>query len=106
MAVMAQHLNGTALRLDRVNPAISPELAAIVARCLAREPQERYPDMTAFMDALNHPETADLSILEKANTAPVGGGSFLQSQAIQAIGISVLIMAVIVALALALQALR
>ena len=36
LAVMAQHLNGTAPRLDRVNPAISPELAAIVARCLAR----------------------------------------------------------------------
>jgi len=106
MAVMAQHLNGTAPRLDRVNPSISPELAAIVARCLAREPQDRYADMTAFLDALNHPESVDLSILEKANNAPVGGGSFLQSQVIQAIGISVLIMAVIVGLALALQALR
>jgi len=106
MAVMAQHLNGTAPRLDRVNPSISPELAAIVARCLAREPQDRYADMTAFLDALNHPESVDLSILEKANNAPVGGGSFLKSQVIQAVGISVLIMAVIVGLALALQALR
>jgi eukaryotic-like serine/threonine-protein kinase len=106
MAVMAQHLNGTAPRLDRVNPVVSPELAAIVARCLARNPANRYPDMIAFIDALNHPESADLSILAQAQTAPVRETSFLRSQAIKAVGISVLIMAVIVALALGLQAIR
>jgi eukaryotic-like serine/threonine-protein kinase len=106
MAVMAQHLNGIAPRLDRVNPSISPELAAIIARCLARQPQDRYPDLTAFLDALNHPETADLSILKQAQTAPVSEASFQQAQIFKAIGISILILAVIVALALALQAIR
>jgi serine/threonine protein kinase len=106
MAVMAQHLNNTATRLDRVNPSISPEFAAIVARCLARNPANRYPDMLAFIEALNHPESADLSVLEQKQTAPVGKASFQQMQVIKAIGISILIMAVIVVLALALQALR
>ena len=106
MAVMGLHLNNTAPRLDRVNPSISPQLAAIAARCLARDPANRYPDMAALMEALDHPETVDLSILDQAQSAPTGGASVLQSQVLKAIGISALIMAVIVALALALQALR
>ena len=106
MAVMGLHLNNTAPRLDRVNPSISPQLAAIAARCLARDPANRYPDMAALIEALDHPETVDLSILDQAQSAPTGGASVLQSQVLKAIGISALIMAVIVALALALQALR
>ena len=107
MAVMAQHLNHAAPRLDRANPVISIELAAIVARCLARDPKDRYPNMLALIEALDHPETVDLSILEKAsNTAPVGSPSLLQLQVLKAIGISLVIMVTIVALALMLQALR
>jgi serine/threonine-protein kinase len=106
MAVMAQHLNGTAPRLDRINPAVSPELAAIVARCLARRPEDRYPDLTAFLEALAHPETADLSLLDQVNAAPVSENSFVQAQTFKAVGIAILIMVVIVGLALALQALR
>jgi serine/threonine protein kinase len=107
MAAMAQHLNQTAPRLDRANPAIPAELAAIVAHCLARKPEERYPDMAALINALDHPETVDLSILEKTDAATtVGGMSLLQLQALKAIGISLVIMVAIVALALTLQALR
>lgn len=107
MVVMAQHLNNTAPRLDHTNPAISIELAAIVARCLARNPEERFPDMLALIEALDHPETVDLSILEKAGSAaPAGGASLFQLQVLKAIGISLVIMVAIVALALALQALR
>jgi serine/threonine protein kinase len=107
MAVMAQHLNNTAPRLDKTNPAIPVELAAIAARCLARNPDERYPNVPALIESLEHPESVDKSILDKANnTTTTGGGSLLQSQAVKAIGISVLILAAIVFLALALQALR
>jgi serine/threonine-protein kinase len=107
MAVLAQHLNNTAPRLDRADPRISLEVAAIVARCLARNPNERYPDMAALIDALDHPETADLKILEKAvNAAPAGAASFLKSEAVKAIGVALLIMLVIVVLAVALQAVR
>jgi len=56
MAVMAQHLQKEAPRLDRINSSISPELAAIVARCLARDPNTRYPDMSAFIANLDNPE--------------------------------------------------
>jgi serine/threonine-protein kinase len=107
LAVMAQHLNGTATRLDKVNPAIPVELAAITALCLARNPEERYADMPALMDALDHPESADLSILEKAAGKATGSeSSFVQSQTLKAIGIAIVILLAIVALALALQSLR
>jgi serine/threonine-protein kinase len=107
MVVMAQHLNNSAPRLDRANPAVPVELAAIAARCLARDPDERFADMAAFIAALDHPESVDISILDKAaNNAPAGTNSLIQSQAFKGIGIALAIMAVIVILALALQALR
>jgi serine/threonine-protein kinase len=107
LAVMAQHLNHTAPRLDRANSMIPVELAATVAHCLARNPEERYPDMAALINALDHPETVDLSVLEKAGSpTPAGSISLLQLQALKAIGISLVIMVAIVALALTLQALR
>jgi len=39
MAVMAQHLQKDAPRLDRINTAISLELAAVVSHCLAPRSQ-------------------------------------------------------------------
>ena len=36
MAIMAQHLHGVAPRLDQLNPAVSPQLAAVVAKSLQR----------------------------------------------------------------------
>ena len=104
LAVMATHLNSTAPRLDRVQANVTPQIAAIVARSLQRNPDERYQDMRAFIDALNYPETASLAILDQAPTTK--SNQFWRSQSVQAIGISVVVMIVIVALALALQALR
>ncbi len=46
MAVMAQHLNGTALRLDVSTHRFRRTQRR--ARCLARKPQDRYADMTAL----------------------------------------------------------
>lgn len=106
LAIMAQHLNGLAPRLDLVNPVVSPALAAIVARCLARKPEARYPDLAAFVEALEHPETADLSLLNPAPSAPLGDGSFFQSQTFKGLGLSLVILLALIALALALQALR
>ena len=104
LAVMAMHLNGVAPRLDKEKPGISPHVAAVVARALHHDPDKRYADMRAFIDALNHPETADLSVLDQkpiSNVTP-----WWKSQAIQAIGISLIIMVAIIVLALILQALR
>lgn len=104
LAVMASHLNNVAPRLDRIRPGVSPQWAAIVARALARDPQERYPDLRAFIEALNHPETADLSILDKQ--APPRLVSFWRSQTAKMIGATVVIVLTIVVLAVVLQALR
>jgi hypothetical protein len=103
MVVMAQHLNGTAPRLDRVDPSISPQLAAIVATCLARNPNDRYADMSALIDALDHPENADLTILEKVNTSSKFALSLTQIQVIQGLLIAVGIIGGLILLALSLQ---
>jgi len=106
MAVMAQHLNGTAPRLDQVNPSIPVQLAAIVATCLARKPEDRYANMAAFMDALDHPENADVSILDKLNTPKGFFPSLEHLQAVKGILTGLGIVTVLTILALLLQALH
>ena len=105
MAVMAQHLQKDAPRLDRCNPAVSPGLAAIVSCCLARNPNSRYQDMPAFINGLDHPEMADLEILDKLDS-PASRISIWQSQAFRGIVIALAILAGFVILALLLQALH
>jgi len=107
MAVMAQHLNNTAPRLDRIKPGVPAKLAAIAARCLSRVPEERFADMPALIQALDHPETVDLAILEiDQKNNPAIGDDLLQSPTIKAIGISILIMLAFLTLAFLLQELR
>ncbi len=104
MVIMAQHLNGTAPRLDRVNPSIPAELAAIVAKCLSRDPDQRYVDMPALVDALDHPENADLSVLEKLDTSSsVSNMSITQRQVLQGILIALGIITALAFLAFGLQ---
>jgi eukaryotic-like serine/threonine-protein kinase len=105
LAVMAQHVQGTAPRLDRVQPSVPCELAAVVARSLQRDPAARYPDMQSFIEALDHPETADLLLLEQADEAVAAGNtpSFWRSSAFKAVLAAILIMCAIVVLAVLLQ---
>ncbi len=103
LAVMAQHLQGVAPRLDREQPGVSQSVAAIVARCLQRDPNDRYQDMRALIESLDHPETADLSLLDQA---PAPRTSFWNSQVVRAIALSLVVMLAIIALAFALQAIR
>lgn len=106
LAIMAQHLNGTAMRLDRVNPAVSPNLAAIVARCLAHDPHQRYDSMEALIEALDHPENADLSILDKLHHSANSSASLMQMQTVKGILIALGIVAVLIVVALVLQQFR
>src|SRR6266511_5192879 len=106
MAIMAQHLRGTAQRLDRINPLVSPQLAAIVATCLALNPKDRYADMDALIEALDHPENLDVTILEKLNHRPAHATSLTQLQVIQGILIAIGILGVLIILALGLQYLQ
>jgi len=105
MAVMAQHLQNDAPRLDHVNSAISPELAAIVSYCLARNPNNRYQDMLALINGLDHPEIADLGILDKLDSLP-NRSSFWQSQAFRGVAIALAILAGFTILAMLLQTLH
>lgn len=106
LAVMAQHAHGTPPRLDVEQPGVPLYLAAIVARCLQREPSDRYPDMVALVAALDRPETVDLAILDKVEPPKKTWRDWLRSSVARAIAISVLVMVTIVVLAFALQALR
>ena len=104
MVIMAQHLNGTARRLDRVNPFIPSTLAAIVAKCLSRDPNQRYTDMTALVDAFDQPENADLSVLEKSDTSSsMSNMSITQRQVLQGILIALGIIGGLALLAFGLQ---
>jgi serine/threonine protein kinase len=105
MAVMAQQLYHPIPRLDKDRPGVPLPLAALVTRCLQKKPDERFPDMRAFLDALDHPETVDLSILETAGGKP-SGDPYLRNQVLQAIAISFGILFAIALLALLLQSLR
>ena len=108
MAVMAQHLNNTAPRLDKVNPSISTQVAAIVATCLARNPEDRYPTMDALMAALENPEAVNISILDQSSTPtkPSSNLSLTTQQTIKGVAIAVGIIIVLVLLSLGLQTLR
>jgi serine/threonine-protein kinase len=107
MVIMSQHLNGTAPRLDRVNPAVTSQVAAIVANCLARNPADRYANMDALIQALDHPEDVDVSVLDSLKNAPPKSSmSLAQMQVIQGIVIAIAILGGLVLLALGLQYLR
>ena len=106
MAIMAQHLNGTAPRLDKINPEVPPQIAAIVAKCLARNPDDRYPNMEALIAAFDHPESEDVSILEKLNATVPAAPSLEGMQTLKGVLIAFGIMVVLVLLALGLQFLR
>jgi eukaryotic-like serine/threonine-protein kinase len=101
LAVMAQHLQGRAEPLNALQPAVSPALAATVARSLARDPEERFQDMPAFVDALDHPETVDLAVLAKVAAQPAN--AWWRSPALRAIALGFLLLAVLVVLAVLLQ---
>ena len=105
LAIMAQRLNGDAPRLDKLRPAVSEQVAAIVARCLQRDPKERYPDMQALIDALDHPETADTALLARLQNASAKT-PWWRSSVLRAVLISIVILAAIILLALALQFLK
>jgi serine/threonine protein kinase len=105
LAVMAQHLQGAIPRLDKENPAVSPQLAAVVAKTLQRNPDDRYLTVPTFIEALDHLDQVDISILDKA-TGPQTAVPIWRSKTVMMVGISILVMLAIVAFAFAAQALR
>jgi hypothetical protein len=105
MAVMSQHLQKTAPRVNKIRTDLSVELAATVARCLARNPDDRFPDMKSLIEALDHPETVDTTILTNLDMNP-HQSTFWQSQTIRGVGIALAILIAFAALAFLLQVLH
>jgi serine/threonine-protein kinase len=105
MAVMAQHLKGIVPRLDKEQEGVSPQAAAFVARCLQRNPNDRYTDMHALISELDNLDAIDISILEKA-TGPGSAAPFWRSPVFIAVGSAIALMIAIIILALILQHLR
>jgi len=105
LAVMAQHLHGAIPRLDKERPDISPQLAAIVAKCLMKNPDERYTDMKAMLYDLDHLESVDLSVLDKLDkeSPPV---PFYKSSIFLSVGAGLGILLFLALLGLLLQAIR
>jgi serine/threonine-protein kinase len=105
LAVMAQQMHGAIPRLDKERPEISPQLAAVVAKCLMKNPDERYSDMKNMLYDLDHLESVDLSILDKLNEAsqPV---PFYKSPIVLSVGAGLGILILLALLGLLLQAIR
>jgi serine/threonine-protein kinase len=105
LAVMAQHLKGSVPRLDREVAGVSPQLAAVAARALERRPEDRQPDLHAFLHELTHLEEVDVAILDQA---PGSAGAYrgLKLPAMGPITIAIVSLLGIVVLAFALQKLR
>ena len=64
IAVMMQHVSAPPTPPDLVNPTISPAVTQVILRCLAKNPQERFPNVAALVvalaDALRVPITSSL----------------------------------------------
>jgi eukaryotic-like serine/threonine-protein kinase len=104
-AVMAMHLKGGVPRLDHEVPEVSTQLAAVAARALQRHPEDRHPDLHAFVHELTHLEEVDTAILDKAPEA-TASAKVRSLPAMGPILIAFVILLGIVVLALALQKLR
>ncbi|HEY0755832.1 MAG TPA: serine/threonine-protein kinase [Ktedonobacteraceae bacterium] len=52
IAVMMQHVNALPTSPNLVNPGISPALTQVILRCLAKNPQTRFPTVTFLVSAL------------------------------------------------------
>jgi serine/threonine-protein kinase len=50
--LLAQHLGATPIPPSRLQPTVPRDLEAVILRCLAKEPGERFPDMLSLRAAL------------------------------------------------------
>ncbi len=105
MAVMVQHLQGALPRLDKEVTGLSPQVAAVVARCLQRDPKDRYSSLHEFLNDLDNLDSVDISILDRA-TGPATAKPFWKSQPFMAIGSALLVLFAIIVLAFILQSLK
>ncbi len=102
LAIMAQHLRGAIPRLDKEQKGISPQLASVIARCLQRNPNDRYNDMKEMINELDNLDNVDITILDRA-TGAASAAPFWKKPVFIAVSSAFLIMLAIVFLAILLQ---
>jgi serine/threonine-protein kinase len=61
LAIMAQHVNVDAPRVRIFRPEVSPELDAIVARAIRRDPKQRFDSMAELEAVLQDPSSIELA---------------------------------------------
>ncbi len=105
LAIMSQHLNASIPRLDKKQEGISVQLAAFTAKCLQRDPKDRFSNMHELVNALDNPDSIDISILDRISNTP-GKIPFWRTPIAIAVGSALLLMIVIIIIALVLQSLR
>ena len=105
LAVMAQHVQSPAPRLQRDCPGIDPGLAAVVAKALQRDPAMRFQTVREMIQALTDPASAGLNLEDEAFTDS-GQTPWYRSIYFRGVAIALLLMVAMVALALALQTLK
>jgi serine/threonine-protein kinase len=105
MAVLSLHLQGNVPRLDRLDLGVPPALAAIVAKAMQRDLEQRYPDLHAFLRDLDHPEGVDLAILER-HEKPVAPLPWWRSQAFVSVLMALVALLVLVIAGFGLQAMH
>ncbi len=104
-SILNKHLYEAVPRLDHAQPGVSPQLAAIVAKCLQRHPDQRYPNMKALIQDLDKPSQVDVSQLDWLCAMPPKPSVFNHPY-IRAVAASALALIGIVLLGLALAALH
>ncbi len=69
LELRAKVAKGSIQPLHELRPEVPPELGAVVARCLAKEPQNRYATVAEFAEALagHAPRSASLSVKRVEN---------------------------------------
>lgn len=105
LAIMSQHLQGTVPRLDQLHPGISPQLAAVVAHAMQRDPEERYSDLHAMIHDLDHLDQVDISILDRV-MGPITELPWWKAPAFKAVVFALLFLLGIVIMSFGLQYLR
>jgi serine/threonine-protein kinase len=105
MVVMSLHLQGTVPRLDKEVKGVSPQLAAVVAHAMQRNPEERCSDMHALIYDLEHLEAMDISILDRVE-APPRELPFWRSPFFVSVLMALVVLLVLIVVAFGLQALH
>jgi serine/threonine protein kinase len=78
VSILRQHISTMPTSPSLINPAISPALAEVILRCLAKDPAARFPDARSLSAALERalsmpspPASSPVSPLLPANTVPM-----------------------------------